>query len=147
MINKFENTTKKDIDSLEEQLSIKLPNDYKLFLSNYNGGIVEKNGNNKIYIEELDEYISLDVIYGINTGNKTSEIITWMEKLSEDLLEGSIIIGDDLLQGMIVMITKGEYSGIYYWDDAYNFEKSTDDENTYKICNTFEEFLGKIETP
>lgn len=68
-----------------------------------------------------------------------------MSKLGDDLLEGSIIIGDDLLQGMIVMITDGDLKGIYYWDDSYNFDSSSDDENTYFIFNDFKELLDIID--
>ena len=104
-----------------------------------------KTGASKIYIEDLDEYINIDVLYGIKTKSSTSDINTWMNKLGDDLMEGSIIIGDDLLQGMIVMITEGDFKGIYYWDDSYNFDSSSDDENTYLIFNDFKELLDKIQ--
>lgn len=145
MINKFGNASKLEIELLEKNYNINLPSEYKEFLFSYNGGVVDKKEENKIYIEDLDEYINIDVLYGIKTESRTSDIITWMNKLGDDLLEGSIIIGDDLLQGMIVMITKGDFKGIYYWDDSYNFDASSDDENTYLIFNSFKELLDKIE--
>lgn len=43
------------------------------------------------------------------------------------------------------MITKGDFKEIYYWDDSYNFDASSDDENTYLIFNSFKELLDKIE--
>ncbi len=145
MINKFGNASKLEIEGLEKKFNVSLPDEYKEFLANYNGGIVDKKKENKIYIESIDEYINIDVLYGINTESKTSDISTWMNKLGDDLMEHAIIIGDDLLQGIIVMITEGDLQGIYYWDDSYNFDESTDDENTYLIFNNFKELLEKIE--
>ncbi|MGL5153228.1 MAG: SMI1/KNR4 family protein [Clostridium sp.] len=145
MISKFGNASELEIELLEKNCNINLPSEYKEFLFSYNGGVVDKKEENKIYIEDLDEYINIDVLYGIKTESRTSDIITWMNKLGDDLIEGSIIIGDDLLQGMIVMITEGDFKGIYYWDDSYNFDSSSDDENTYLIFNDFKELLDKIE--
>ena len=42
------------------------------------------------------------------------------------------------------MICAGEDSGIYYWDDAYNFGTSNDDSNVYWIADSFTEFWNSI---
>lgn len=44
-----------------------------------------------------------------------------MGKLKDDMMEASIITGDDLMRGMIVMICEGKFAGIYYWDDSFQF--------------------------
>jgi len=143
-IEKFVGTNLRDIKNLEDDLNIHLPDDYREFLFNSNGGIVKKDDKNKVKINDLSTEIVIDVLYGINTGNKNANINSWMKSLEEDLLENAVIIGDDIMQGLIVLICDGEDKGIYYWDDSYNFEESSDESNMYWIADTFTEFLDMI---
>ncbi|MBC1358646.1 SMI1/KNR4 family protein [Listeria booriae] len=144
MIEEFGKAQIEDIKAIEKRYNVNLPSEYVSFLEASNGGIVDKSESNKVLIEDLNATINIDVLYGVNTGESASNIETWMEKLKEDMMEGSIIIGDDLMQGMIVMICEGEFEGIYYWDDAFQFEESTDEENTYWIAKDFLSFLDMI---
>ncbi|MFD1901152.1 SMI1/KNR4 family protein [Enterococcus termitis] len=140
-IERFSNTTEEKIISLEQKYNLNLPKDYKEFLLNYNGGIVEKDSSNEISVEDIDEKIVIDVLYGIDTDNEKSNIDYWMDNLAEDLLENTVIIGDDLIQGLVLIICGGENEGVYYWDDSYHFENSDDEMNTYWIAHTFTEFM------
>ncbi|MBA3925582.1 SMI1/KNR4 family protein [Listeria sp. W9-0585] len=123
---------------------INLPSDYIAFLETSNGGIVDKSDRNQVWIEGVNSSVNIDVLYGVNTGNSSSNIEIWMEKLKDDMMEGSIIIGDDLMQGIIVMICEGEFAGIYYWDDSFQFEESTDEKNTYWIAKDFSTLIDMI---
>lgn len=143
-IEKFGSAKFQEILEFQQNYSIKLPKEYIEFLQEYNGGIVEKDDCNKVFVEDLSTHISIDVLYGLNTGNNTSDIRTWMNKFQEDLVDKSVIIGDDLMHGFIVMICEGEYSGIYYWDDSYQFEESSDQENTYWITDDFTTFIKQL---
>lgn len=143
-IEKFGNANLQDILELQNSYSIQLPKDYIDFLIECNGGIVEKNDSNKVFVEDLDTHISIDVLFGLNTKSSTSDIRTWMSKFQDELFDKSIIIGDDIMHGFIVMICEGENSGIYYWDDSYQFEESTDEENTYWIAENFSDFIKQI---
>lgn len=143
-IDKFESLSDMQISNIEHQLEIILPEDYKKFLKQVGGGVVEKNEANKILIEEIGEEIVIDVLFGDEQNNKKSSILFWMEQFNGELLEGAIIIGDDLFQGFLVMVCYGENQGVYYWDDAYNFEVSDDENSMYRIAESFEELLKKI---
>lgn len=105
---------------------------------------MEKDEFNQIILDGIKENIVLDVLYGNDENNEKGNIIFWTEQFKGELLEDTIIIGDDLLQGFLVMICRGENQGIYYWDDSYNFESSDDENNMYWIANTFDEFLYLI---
>ncbi|TDL32776.1 SMI1/KNR4 family protein [Jeotgalibacillus sp. S-D1] len=143
-IRYFRNGNITNIKDFEKKYSVNIPEDYREFLEKQNGGIVEKNDQNVIPVEDISEEITIDVLFGLNTGSAASNVDTWMDKLKDDLLDGAVIIGDDIMQGLIVMICEGEFSGIYYWDDAYNFEESDDNENTYWIADDFKSFIKKI---
>ena len=143
-IEKFANANLDDVRKLEDEFNVKLPKDYKKFLIDYNGGIVKKDEKNKVKIERLSTEVSLDVLYGVGTGNNNSDIIFWMHSLEDDILESAVIIGDDIMHGLIVLICEGEDKGIYYWDDSYNFEESSDESNMYFITSTFTQLLDII---
>ncbi|WP_213421194.1 SMI1/KNR4 family protein [Bhargavaea massiliensis] len=143
-IQKFGSATLQEITKIEKQYKVKLPNDYVEFLKEFNGGVIEKNDENKIFIKDTSAYIHVDVLYGMQTDSRTSDIETWMNKFDDELLEHAIIIGDDLMQGFIVLISEGEFEGVYYWDDSYQFDESTDEENTYWIADSFSSFVKQL---
>ena len=59
-------------------------------------------------------------------------------------LKKTVIIGDSLQNGFIVMICDGNNDGVYYYDDSYYFDESNDENNVYIISNNFTEFLDMI---
>ena len=142
-VKKFKNLNDKQIENIENRFKVNLPAEYKSFLKQVGGGVAEKDESNQITLDEINESIVLDVLYG-DDENEKGNIIFWMEQFEGELLKDAIIIGDDLLQGFIVMICKGESQGIYYWDDSCNFECSDDENNMYWIADTFGEFLNLV---
>lgn len=136
----FEKATDAQLCNLENRFSIELPKDYKEFLLKIGGGVVQKSENNRINVPGLSTSIVVDVLYGIDDNNKNSSIQYWMSEYGDELLPNTVIIGDDIQQGFIVLICSGKNKGVYYWDDAYNFECSNEESNMYKIANTFRAF-------
>lgn len=63
-LNAFGKATEESIEELEEFLGFLLPEDYKNFLSEYNGG-TSKVRYSKFFVKELNQEIPLDVLYGI----------------------------------------------------------------------------------
>ena len=63
-LNAFGQATEESIGELEELLGFLLPEDYKKFLVEYNGG-TSKVRYSKFFVEELKQEIPLDVLYGI----------------------------------------------------------------------------------
>lgn len=51
-----------------------------------------------------NESVNIDVLYGIHIGSKASDIEYWTSEYAEDLCEKTIIIGDSIQQGFIIMI-------------------------------------------
>ena len=94
----------------------------------------------EVYLKDIAQFINIDVLYGIDTGKSECDIEYWTDKYFDDLLENTIIIGDSLQHGFIVMICVGENAGVYYYDDSYYFEESNDEGNVYWIAENFEEF-------
>lgn len=141
---KFDGLNERQIDNIERQLKVRLPEEYKSFLRTIGGGVVEKDKFNQIILTEINEKIVLDVLYGDDKRYENGNIMFWMSKFNGELLEDAIIIGDDILHGFIVMICDGESQGVYYWDDSYHFEYSDDENNMYWIADTFGDFMKLI---
>jgi hypothetical protein len=132
-----------NINKIENEFCIKLPNDYKDFLLNNNGVIIE---NGYFFVDELQQNISMGIFYGIDMENDTIEDIVRINKEFEgDILERSLLIGSDDGGGWILIVCDGENDGIWYYDHSYFFEQSNDETNTYFICNTFTEFMEMLQ--
>lgn len=143
-INGFGKATQQMINDFEQHIGFSLPDDYKIFLLKYNGG-TPKVRYSTFTVEELNENISLDVLHGL--GINELDLKKRNDEYMDDLLPKCIIIGDDPGAGMIVLNNDYETKGVYYWDHSFYFEKSNEDENIYKIADSFQDFINGLKNP
>ena len=136
----FGKVKEESIQKIENLFHVVLPEDYTKFLLDSNGGVILNTEPGEVYLKDIAQFINIDVLYGIDTGKSECDIEYWTDKYFDDLLENTIIIGDSLQHGFIVMICVGENAGVYYYDDSYYFEESNDEGNVYWIAENFEEF-------
>lgn len=136
----FGKVKEESIQKIENLFHVVLPEDYTKFLLDFNGGVILNTEPGGVYLKDIAQFINIDVLYGIDTGKSECDIEYWTDKYFDDLLENTIIIGDSLQHGFIVMICVGENAGVYYYDDSYYFEESNDEGNVYWIAENFEEF-------
>ncbi len=128
-----------DVKMLEGRYNINLPKDYFDFLCSVGGGVVEKT-ENEVYVKGISDTISVDVLFGINTQYKKANVNMWTDKYHNEMPEDTLIIGDTIEHGFIVLLCSGDEAGIYYWDDTYHFSCSNEKNNTYFIADTFTDF-------
>lgn len=131
------------ISQFEDTIGFALPEDYKQFLQNYNGGSARKNN---FYVPGLQETISLNVFFGLDVDRRL-DLRTWYNDYRRDLLPQSVIIAHDPGTGIIVLINRPDVKGVYYWDHAHNFPQTSEKLNTYKIAGSFQEFIDGLKTP
>ena len=136
----FGKVQEESIQKIENLFHVVLPEDYTKFLLDFNGGVIFNTEPGEVYLKDIAQFINIDVLYGIDTGKSECDIEYWTDKYFDELLENTIIIGDSLQHGFIVMICAGENAGVYYYDDSYYFEESSDEGNVYWIAENFEEF-------
>lgn len=90
-IDSFGHAEEEDIKLLEKRFDIKLPVDYKEFLVTQNGGRnLSYKFENSIKINQIDEVINIDTMFGINTGIKNADIEQWTEEYRNDIFEHHI---------------------------------------------------------
>ena len=119
----FGKVKEESIQKIENLFHVVLPEDYTKFLLDFNGGVILNTEPGEVYLKDIAQFINIDVLYGIDTGKSECDIEYWTDKYFDDLLENTIIIGDSLQHGFIVMICVGENAGVYYYDDSYYFEE------------------------
>lgn len=121
----------------EEQLGFSLPDDYKVFLSEYDG---VRFYNCEFYVNKIQQKILIDVLYGVK-GEKKFDIYTKNKRFEDEIPEKSLVIGEDQGGAPILLINDQKNNGIYFFDSNYFFENSTEEENTYLVANTFSDFF------
>lgn len=146
-LDRFGFANEEAISILENKFEVVLPEDYKRFLLQENGGRnTAYKYKNLVRISQISEEINIDVMFGVETNIKNADIEQWTSEYRDDLFPNSIIIGDTIQHGFIVFwLSNEENRGIYYYDDTYEFELSTDDVNAYFLANSFSEFLSMVE--
>ena len=146
-LDKFGFANNGEILMLENEFEVVLPEDYKSFLLQENGGRnTAYRYKNLVRIPQVSEEINIDVMFGVSTNVKNGDIKQWTSEYQDDLFPNSIIIGDTIQHGFIVFwLSKDDNAGIYYYDDTYEFASSTDNMNTYFLANSFSEFLNMVE--
>ena len=146
-LDKFGFANNGEILMLENEFEVVLPEDYKSFLLQENGGRnTAYRYKNLVRIPQVSEEINIDVMFGVSTNVKNGDIKQWTSEYQDDLFPNSIIIGDTIQHGFIVFwLSKDDNAGIYYYDDTYEFASSTDNMNTYFLANSFSVFLNMVE--
>jgi len=83
---------KTDIHSIEQELSVSLPADYKAFLIEHNGIYTE---NTIVRIEAIEEETLLNVLFSCdNQLNRALTLEYWNTEYKDDIPEGALLIGD-----------------------------------------------------
>lgn len=144
-MSKFGSTTYEQIREIEKRYSIKLPQDYKRFLTETDGGRLMLTESNAIEIPDLGVSVHADIFFGCNINIKEVNLFFWMDQFQEDILEHVLLIGDSVEHGFFVLNCGNEDPGVYYWDDTYALKGSNDEHNTFWIANTFTELIAKLE--
>ncbi len=141
-IKGFGKLTEKEVIEFEEYLGFELPQDYRKFLKEYNGGIPDYN-KNCFYIKDLKEETMLDVLNGL-TGKRGLDLKRCHDEYKDDLLPKMLIIGRDPGGMMIILSNDEKDGGIYLWDHAHEYAQSTEESNSYKIADSFQEFIDNL---
>jgi hypothetical protein len=127
------------IEQLEVTIQHPLPPSYRKFLETHNGGRPRPNF---FHIAKCQSDAIVDHLLGL--GREGEDLIDWLDEL-DDLHGQFIAIGfDPGGNALILDYLSGE---VYYWDSARHFDSSTDEENSYLIADSFENFIAGLKPP
>lgn len=145
-ITGYGKATQEAVNNFERYIGFEIPADYKQFLLEYNGGTTtDQNG--KFYVEALDTFVSLDVLYGLDIDSEQLDLQKLHEVNKEGLHTNSMIIGNDTCAGKILLINNDEEQGIFFWDQGWYADPSSQDENIYKVAESFKSFIEALKIP
>ena len=142
MFKAFGGDISEKITEYEKVLKMQFPEDYKQFLIKTNGG--EFQDDIQIFwVDELQEDIAIDLLFGFEHV-RSLNLLDWYKEYSEELPENTIIIGDSINAGLILLIWQDDWQGIFLWDHCLELEQSTEEDCLYRIADTFEMFLNSL---
>jgi hypothetical protein len=137
----------KILQAIEEFWEIsKLPEDYRNFLLEHNGGIPLK----KIFfLKDGSDAIGVDEFFGIIKGLNTNfSNLLFKQKYSGDRVPSNMLpIGRESLGNLILLSVKGPDRGkIYFWDHEKESPEGVipDYSNLTLIADSFEEFFDNL---
>lgn len=142
MFKTFGGEINEKLQQYENSIQMNLPEDYRQFLIETNGGIF-KNEEYSFWVEEIQEFIPIDVLFGFHQMRSLC-LNTWYQEYEYELLENTTIIGDTSCYGLILLIWQKDWKGIYLWDHCLELENSTEEYCIYKIADNFESFFRSI---
>ena len=73
----FEKVKEESLQKIENLFHVVLPEDYTKFLLDFNGGVIFNTEPGEVYLKDIDQFINIDVLYGINTGKSECNIEYW----------------------------------------------------------------------
>ena len=140
------------IEALETQYDFHLPQDYREFLLTVGGGTAQGiDPTNCIPLEKLHDAVEVGVLYGLDVKTDASDIKYWMSEYGDEIWEHSVLIGSTQGGSSYVLMCEGEDTGVWFWDDCWEYEATNEKKNTYFVAKSFTEFInllgGKLELP
>ncbi|MGG4268084.1 SMI1/KNR4 family protein [Peribacillus simplex] len=145
-ITGYGKATQEAVNNFEKFVGFEIPADYKQFLLKNNGGTTSVQ-NSRFYVNALDTLVCLNVLYGLDLQDKELDLQKCHEEYREDLHKNCIIIGNDTCAGKILLINNEEEKGVYFWDQGWYSDPSGQDENIYKVAESFQSFIEGLKIP
>jgi len=146
MKKRFGNGNSKKTDEFCKKFDLNIPDDYRKFIIDENGGEPFKNS---FLVETNKELVSIELLFGLVSEKRlqSCDVEKWMIELGSDLSVGMIPIGKDIYGNLFVLGTGTGFGfkGVFYWDVRRVFPQSTDRSNVYPLTKTFSEFTKQIE--
>lgn len=141
----FGGTSSSKVDTLSEKLKVDLPEDYRQFLVEHNGGKPTARyltfSSSEILMD--DSELVVGVLFGIDV-DKPDSLYFWHNEHGDELPESSIIIGREDNEGFLVLINTEDDNGIYFWDNTHALDCSSHALNVYKISDSFTDFIDSL---
>ena len=132
-----------DIQALEGQLGARLPDSYRTFLLEHNGG---KPSSDIFFISEREGTDSLRFLFGM-ADHEYYSLTDQIRGFSNWIPANFIPIGCDDFGNVICLSIKGEDVGkVYFWDQEYSVDEEgkPDNLNITLIGDSFSEFIDGL---
>ena len=140
------------VAEFEKEFDLRLPQDYRDFLLSVGGSVADREDEtNGIPVEEMRDEVELAILYGIDNSQNDCTAEYWMREYNDEIWPKSVLFGESMASGFFVLVCEGEDTGVWFWDDCWEYEATNEKKNTYFVAKSFTEFInllgGKLELP
>jgi len=139
-----------EINTIEVVLGLRLPFEYKLFLSKNNGGHPEPSCFSGVGDEVSFSGSCIHYFYGVGDEAPHVQILRAFNIFKGRIPKGLIPIADDPFGNQICIVTEGNEIGIIYFWDHENKHSPPTFRNMYNLAPSFDDFIShffEIERP
>jgi hypothetical protein len=141
--------TDAEIRTFEQKLGATLPDDYRSFMLEVNGGSPDAN-HSAFRIRKHTS--TLNSLHSIDDSNSDVDLETWWRSTREDLPPGVLCIGHDSTGSRIVLALAAPHRGKVWFLDALNARPEDanprvdwfDRRDVVKLANSFSEFMAGL---
>ena len=133
-----------DVAELEQVAGFSLPEEYKAFLQQFNGGLVDQDEPVALELLGLEETVYLQALFGMDTEIPDFDLFALNAIYEESAPENSMLIGATTDGGLLFILHEDSGMPVLYWDRNLSLEYSTEDENAYFISWSLAEFMGQL---
>ena len=139
----FGTSSLESISKFEKKFDVVLPEDYKVFLLEHNGGVLDPNG---CFIKGPDQFVPIGLLFGLlEKKTRGFDLVHWAEEHLGDFPKGVVPIGGDCYANVIILGTSNaEHKGVFYYDGRPIFRETSEDGNTYQVSESFTEFMSNL---
>ncbi|ODP26045.1 hypothetical protein PTI45_04606 [Paenibacillus nuruki] len=135
----FGRATESMIEKFTDYHKISLPEDYKMFLKNNNGGTILTHYWLFI-VQEINEAIPLEALYGIEIESSMSLEVWNRDK--DEIPSHYLVIGESGDNGKILLDTSLS-NGIYFMKNEFREEPESEN-GIYRIAESFDDFMKSL---
>ena len=129
-----------NIKTFEDKYSVTLPEEYKVFLLEYNGGDVDPN---VFSISDEHGESALNILYGLDAVSEYDDLSNVFDSLEGELPQELLSIGDDAGGNQICIGVSGKYvNKVYIW--MHDIEEDEHMTNVFFLSGNFNEFLDSL---
>lgn len=132
-------STDEIVRSFEDRNRMRLPGDYRKFLLDYNGGLVESGCCN---VQGVGQDVLVQVLLGVGLA-RDFDLQGWLSEYREEMPPSALVIAVGAT-GLFILVTEGVHAGVHFWDHAHAFDASLEGGNTYPVAATFAEFVDGL---
>ncbi|MBC1898549.1 SMI1/KNR4 family protein [Listeria booriae] len=128
------------IEDFEQRYNLKLAEDYKKFLLDFNGGYADPN---VFKISEEQGESALNTLYGLGIDDEYDELASVYESLDGIIPSDFISIADDSGGNQICLGVDDDYFGkVFVW--IHDMEIEEDMDNMFLLADNFKLFLNNL---
>lgn len=130
--------TEHDLLAFEKRIGFNLPEDYRQFLIENNGGVFS----DEFVVDDKIGRVALNVLFGLGLRDEFS-LSFWYDEMEGEIPDNSVLIGVDPGGAFLLLSMEPELAGVYFYDHAYRLPTSSDEENTYYLGATFSDLMRR----